>query len=170
MYGNRPNTEVYARMNRKKIAPYALSILLALGVGALAAILTREGMRYFASSTNQPPLSPPPWLFPVVWSLLYILMGYGAGRMHSLEDSPAKKRALTLYYAQLAMNFVWNFIFFAFRAYLFALAWLLILWALVYCMICAFRRLDKRAANLQIPYLIWLSFAAYLNFGVYLLN
>ena len=157
-------------MKWKKIAPYALSILLALSVGALSAILTRGGMDNFQSSVAKPPLSPPPWLFPVVWSILYILMGYGAGRIYSERESEQKRKALLLYYVQLGVNFVWSFLFFEFRFYLFALMWLLLLWALVYLMIRAFCALDKTAARLQIPYLVWLSFAAYLNLGVYLLN
>ena len=123
-----------------------------------------------ADTIIKPPLSPPAILFPIVWSVLYALMGIGAARISLCPPSAQRKRALYLYAAQLAFNFFWSIIFFRFQAFGFALIWLLILWALILWMILAFRKLDTLAGGLQIPYLLWVSFAGYLNAGVLLLN
>ena len=117
-----------------------------------------------------PPLSPPPWVFPVVWTLLFALMGIGAARIWMRQPSRGRTRALELFAVQLGFNFFWSIIFFNFQQFGLALLWLLILWALIVWMILAFRRVDRPAALLQIPYLLWVSFAAYLNLGVWLLN
>ena len=124
----------------------------------------------FAESVLQPPLSPPAVLFPIVWTVLYALMGIGAARIWLAPKTAARDRALNLYVAQLIVNFFWSPIFFNVQAYGFALLWLLLLWVLVLWMIMAFRKVDPLAAWLQIPYLVWLTFAAYLNYGVWMLN
>lgn len=153
---------------RNKTKVYIISILIALGIGALSGFLTRGSMERFAS-LNQPPLSPPGWLFPVVWSVLFILMGIGAAMIY-LSDSPERTRALKIYALQLIVNFFWSILFFNLEARLFAFFWLLLLLALVLLMFFLFRKISPQAAFLQIPYILWLLFAAYLNFGVYLLN
>ena len=153
---------------RSKIKVYSISILIALAVGALSAFLTRGSMEKF-SALNQPPLSPPGWLFPVVWSVLFVLMGIGAAIVW-LSDSPYRDKALKVYTLQLVVNFFWSIIFFNLEARLFALLWLFLLLGLVLWMFILFRKISPLAAYLQIPYLLWLLFAAYLNAGVYLLN
>lgn len=157
-------------MKSSKGKTYLFWILLTEAVGALSAWLTREGTKVFSQTAAQPPLSPPMWVFPVVWSLLYLLMGIGAARICLAPDSPQRSRGLNLFVAQLIVNFFWSLIFFNAQAYGFALLWLLLLWVLVLLMILSFRKTDKLAALLQIPYLIWLTFAAYLNAGVFYLN
>lgn len=147
-----------------------LSILLAEAVGALSGFLTREGMKVFTDAVAQPPLSPPPLLFPIVWSILYALMGYGSARIWLSPASPERSQALNLYAIQLVVNFFWSLIFFNAQAFGFAFFWLLLLWILVLLMILAFRKIDPLAAWLQVPYLLWLTFAAYLNLGVWYLN
>lgn len=147
-----------------------LSILLAEAVGGLSGWLTREGMKAFTELVAQPPLSPPPIVFPIVWSLLYALMGFGSARIWMSAPSPERSRALNLYAVQLIVNFFWSLIFFNAQAFGFAFFWLLALWLLVLLMILAFHKIDPLAAKLQIPYLIWLTFAAYLNLGVWYLN
>ena len=153
---------------RNKTKVYIISILIALGIGALSGFLTRGSMERFAS-LNQPPLSPPGWLFPAVWSVLFILMGIGAAMIY-LSDSPERTRALKIYALQLIVNFFWSILFFNLEARLFAFFWLLLLLALVLLMFFLFRKISPQAAFLQIPNILWLLFAAYLNFGVYLLN
>ena len=149
---------------------YALFIGITEAVGALSGFLTRKGMDYFMENAVQPPLSPPGWLFPIVWGTLYALLGYGAARIWLEPDSRDRQRGLNLFVAQLVVNFFWSLIFFNARAYGFVLLWLGLLWVLVFLMILTFRKTDKTAAWLQVPYLAWLTFAAYLNWGVWMLN
>lgn len=150
--------------------PYLLWILLAEAAGALSGWLARDGMQLYAQTIAKPPLSPPGWLFPVVWTLLYALMGIGAARIFQAPASKARSLGLNLFVTQLAVNFLWSPIFFNLQAFGLAFFWLLLLWVLVSWMILTFRNVDPPAAKLQIPYLLWLTFAAYLNFGVWYLN
>lgn len=149
---------------------YAFWLLLSLGTGILSGWLSREGTARFSETALQPPLSPPAILFPIVWTILYLLMGISAARVSLTLPSRERSRGLNLFVAQLIVNFFWGPIFFNARAYGFALLWLLLLWVLVGLMILSFRKTDPAAALLQIPYLIWLTFAAYLNAGVWYLN
>lgn len=149
---------------------YAFWIVLAEAVGGLSGWLTRTGTEVYNQTIVQPPLSPPPLVFPIVWGILYALMGISAARISLSESSPQRSRGLNLFVVQLIVNFFWSLIFFNAQAFGFAFIWLLLLWALVLAMILTFREIDPLAAWLQIPYLIWLTFAAYLNLGVWYLN
>ena len=149
---------------------YALWILGTEAVGALAGWLTREGTEIFNLSVAEPPFSPPAAVFPIVWTILYLLMGIGAARIAMAPPWDARSRSLTLYLVQLFFNFLWPFVFFNLQWYGVAFLWLIALWLLVFFMIQSFRTVDPTAAALQLPYLIWLTFAAYLNLGVWLLN
>lgn len=155
-------------MKKIKAGPLAVSIAIALGTGAVSSFISRDAMQAF-SSVRQPPLSPPMWLFPVVWTILYILMGISAYLVYT-SDSVLKRRALIVYALQLAVNFAWTPLFFNAKAYLAAFMLLLLLIILVSAMITLFGKINPLSAKLQIPYIIWLIFAAYLNFGVYWLN
>ncbi|MBQ2893270.1 MAG: tryptophan-rich sensory protein [Oscillospiraceae bacterium] len=157
-------------MNFKKWKPYLFWILLAEGVGLLAGLLTADATAIYANSVQKPPLAPPGIVFPIVWTVLYALMGIGAARVSTSENRQQKNVAINLFIIQLIVNFFWSFFFFNAQAFGFAAVWLVLLWVLVLLMIIAFWKVDRRAAWLQIPYLIWLTFAAYLNFAVYLLN
>ena len=157
-------------MNKAKWRIYGFWIALTEAVGALSGLLSRNGTKLYQETVIQPPLSPPGILFPIVWTILYALMGIGAARVYMQEKSAHRSRALNLYVAQLIVNFFWSLIFFNAQAYGFAFFWLLLLWALVLWMILAFRKVDPVAAFLQIPYLLWITFAAYLNLGVWYLN
>jgi len=154
--------------NRKKLLIICIAIPLAVGIAA--GLLTRGSMEAF-ETLNQPPLSPPGWLFPVVWTALYILMGI-ASWLVAVSDQPRViiDRALRLYGIQLAFNFLWPIVFFNLKLYLFALIWLMLLWILILATILRFRKISSGASWLLIPYLVWVSFAAYLNLGIYLLN
>lgn len=149
---------------------YLFWVVLAVGIGALSGFLTREGTEVYTETVVKPPLSPPPILFPIVWAVLYTLMGIGAARVYLAPESKERHRALNIFIAQLVMNFFWSLIFFNAQAYGFALLWILLLWVLILWMIFAFSKVDKIAAWLQIPYLLWVTFAAYLNWGVWRLN
>lgn len=157
-------------MINQNVKTYARWIALAEGIGILSGLLSRGGMEQFQTTALQSPLSPPPILFPIVWTVLYALMGIGAARVALTPDSPQRSRGLNLFVAQLIVNFFWSLIFFNANAFGFAFAWLILLWVLVALMILAFRKVDPIAAWLQIPYLIWLTFAAYLNYQVWMLN
>ena len=157
-------------MNRTKIKTYLLWILLAEAVGGLAGWLTREDVKIYTDSIAQPPLSPPPLVFPVAWTILYALMGIGAARVSLAPDSPQRSRALAVFGLQLGMNFLWSILFFKFQRFGLALVWLIALWGAILWMASAFSRVDKAAARLQIPYLVWVAFAGYLNLGVWVLN
>ena len=170
-----------------------VSILIPLAVGTIAGLLTMGGMQQFAV-LNKPPLSPPAWLFPVVWTILYILMGISSyliyvsgekkqkngnqgtdsskGKKESgnTKENTGREQALTTYGYQLIVNFLWPVFFFNFQWYFFAFLWLVLLWILVAKMILEFGEISKAAALMNIPYLLWLSFAGYLNLGIWLLN
>lgn len=147
-----------------------VSVLIAEAAGGLSALLTRRGMELYRNGVLKPPLSPPAVVFPIVWAVLYALMGIGAARIWRQPPSEARRSALWLYGAQLVVNVLWSVLFFNLRAYGFAFVWLVLLWALIVAMTLRFRELDRTAANLQIPYLIWVLFAGYLNYGVWMLN
>ena len=149
---------------------YALWILLAEAVGGLSGWLTREGTKIYQATVEQPPLSPPPLVFPIVWGILFALMGIGAARVYLSPISGNRTRALLVFGLQLLFNFFWSIIFFNLQAFGFAFLWLAVLWGLILGMIVLFARVDKAAAYLQIPYLLWVTFALYLNVGVWMLN
>lgn len=143
-------------------------IAVPLFTGAVAALLTKDGMEVFR---NKPPLSPAGWLFPIVWSILYTLMGISFYLVQTSQaDMEEIKKAGNLYGYQLAINFLWPTFFFQFQWYFFALLWLILLWIFVFLMIRKFYTISKVAAYLNIPYLLWLTFAVYLNAGIWLLN
>lgn len=147
-----------------------LCLVIPLVVGGLAALLSRGGMEDYGD-IYKPLLAPPGWVFPVVWSILYLMMGYASYLVVTSDASPERiRRAMTIYYLQLAANFLWPLIFFALEAFLAAFIWLLVLFALAFVCALRFGYIDGRAGKLLTPYLIWLFFAAYLNLGVYLLN
>ena len=157
-------------MNKNTWKPYAFWILFTEAVGFFSGWLSREGTELYQRTIEQPPLSPPAIVFPVVWTILYALMGIGAARIYQSPASGARSRSLLIFLLQLAFNFFWSIIFFNFQNFGFAFVWLLALWGLILWMILSFRKVDRLAAWLQIPYLLWVTFAAYLNFGVWILN
>lgn len=155
-------------MNKRKWIPYLLFVLLTEAVGALAGFLIRDGVKAYGM-VEKPPLTPPGTVFPIVWGILYLLMGVGAARIY-LSSYPNKNTALSLFGVQLAVNFFWPLLFFNQQAFGLAFFWLIILFVLVLLMTLNFWKADRFAALLQIPYLIWLIYAGYLNLGVWILN
>lgn len=139
-------------------------------VGILSALLSRQGMVLYQETVQKPPLTPPGIVFSIVWTVLYGLMAVGAARVAAAPDSLQRQKALNTFIIQLVLNFFWSLIFFNVRSYGLALLWLVILWVFVVRMIAAFRKVESAAACLQIPYLVWVTFAVYLNYGVWLLN
>lgn len=144
-----------------------ICIAIPLAVGGLSAFLTQDSMEAFGA-LNKPPLSPPGWLFPVVWTILYVLMGIASYLV--LTSQKPNRTALTAYAVQLAFNFTWSIIFFNLELYLFAFIWLVLLWLLILLTTVLFYNISKPAGYLMIPYLLWVTFAGYLNLAIYLLN
>ena len=157
-------------MVKSRWRTYVFWIVLAEAVGLVSGFLSRGGMASFREMVVQPPLSPPAVVFPVVWSVLYALMGISAARIWLELPSEERSRGLVLFLLQLVVNFLWSPVFFVLQDYGTAFVLLIVLWALVFLMIRQFNKIDPVAAALQIPYLIWLTFAAYLNAGVWILN
>ena len=154
---------------KEKTKKLLIALAIPLAAGGLSWLLSGGSGDFRA--LNQPPLSPPGWLFPVVWTVLYLLMGYSSYRVYSLGKNQAKTGdALKLYAAQLLLNFIWPILFFAFRWYLPAFIVLIALWVLILFTLRAFTAIDETAGDLLIPYLLWVTFAGYLNLGVYFLN
>ena len=156
---------VINKINWKRLL---VSILISLGTGIIAGILTRGAVGDYAS-IQKPSFAPPGWLFPVVWGILYILMGISAYLIYQ-SHCDNRINALKLYGIQLAVNFLWPFIFFNLGLYILAFVWILVLWVLIVAMIIAFFRCDKVAAYLQIPYFLWVTFATVLTYAVANMN
>ena len=157
-------------MKRNHWKVFIVSVVLAEAVGALSGWLTRDGAQQYAQSIVLPPLSPPGIVFPIVWTVLFALMGIGSALVWLAPDSQARSGALRLYAVQLAFNFVWSLIFFNWKNYGFAFVWLAALWVMIGWMILRFRALVPAAGWTQVPYFLWVAFAGYLNLGVWLLN
>ena len=153
-------------MKTRNIESFIISLLIPLAVGAVSSLLSGTMM---APAFIQPSFSPPGYLFPIVWTILYILMGISSYLVYT-SDSPAKPAALLVYAIQLVFNFFWTILFFRFSLYGLAFLWLLVLIGLIVIMICLFSKIRPAAAYFQLPYLLWCLFAAYLNFAVYMLN
>ncbi len=157
-------------MMKKELKEKLTACAIPLALGGLSALITKDGMETF-QTIKQPPLSPPGWLFPVAWTILYILMGLASYYVWSSKAHETRKvRALSFYTLQLILNFFWSILFFSMGLYLFSFIWLLVLWAVIIVTAVLFRFISDRAGKLMIPYILWVTFAAYLNLGVYLLN
>ena len=155
---------------RMKKPKYFLWIAAVEAGGILAGLLTREGVSVYNQTAVKPFFSPPGILFPIVWTVLYALMGISAARVAAAPSGSDRSWGLNLFVSQLIVNYFWSFLFFNAQAYGLALLWLLLLLVLILGMAGQFAQVDNVAAWLQIPYLLWVIFAALLNYGVYRLN
>lgn len=151
---------------KKEIKNIIIAIIIPLGLGFIFSLFTNSGTVY--KQMIKPPLSPPGYLFPIVWTILYILMGISSYLIY--KKVGLDNKAIKIYLIQLFVNLFWTIIFFNFRLYLLAFLWIILLIVLVATMIKEFYKIDKKAAYLQIPYLIWIIFASYLNFFIFILN
>ena len=145
-----------------------ISVAIPLLTGVFATLLSGEGMAFFVN-LNKPPLTPPAWVFPVVWTLLYTMMGIAA-YLVTITDGDGVDEALLFYGIQLLVNFFWPIFFFGFGWYLVSFLWLVLLWVLIFHTIRLFAQISKPAASLMVPYLVWVTFAGYLNLGFWWLN
>lgn len=159
-----------------KIWRVALAIIVPLGGGFIISLFTRDAMMKF-DMFNQPPLAPPAWLFPVAWTILYILMGLASYLIwkkgydsKKSTDKFASNCALIIYGIQLIFNFAWTPLFFSLGWYWPAFIWLLIMWAMIIFLIIKTRKISTPAFWMLLPYILWCTFAAYLNCGIAILN
>lgn len=157
-------------MKKRKITEMLIFIVGTELVGALSALLAGNSSLFY-SELAKPPLSPPGWLFPVMWSILYALMGISIYLIYMSNAAlREKRRAYTIYAAQLLVNFTWSIVFFRLKMIGLSVAVILLLLALIMVMIAAFRKIRPVSAYLNIPYLLWTIFASYLNIGILILN
>lgn len=155
----------------QKIKTYGISIAIPLAVGGLSALITRNSMDIY-DQINQPFLAPPSWLFPIVWTILFILMGVSVGLIYEAKNAKPedKKKAFILYGVNLVLNFLWSIIFFNFGSFFIAFLLLMLLIFVILRMITAFNKISPAAAYLQVPYIIWCCFASYLTASIWLMN
>ncbi|MBQ8321724.1 MAG: tryptophan-rich sensory protein [Clostridia bacterium] len=153
------------------IKTYVVAIAIPLTVGILSALFTKDNMDIY-EEIIVPDIAPPSWLFPIVWTILYVLMGISSGLVYSnREREPeAARTGLTTYAVSLVINFAWSIIFFNANAFLLAFIWLILLLYKILRTIYYYYKVDKIAAFLQIPYALWVAFAGYLNFSIWLMN
>ncbi len=156
---------------KKALPSYIIAIAIPLGVGALSAFLTMDNMSIY-TELEAPPLAPPAWLFPVVWTILYVLMGVSSAMVYNNRDREPREaaRGLVFYAVSLVLNFGWSIIFFNLRSFLLAFIWLLVLLYTIIRTIVCYVRVVPVSGYLQIPYAVWVAFAGYLNIAIYLLN
>lgn len=163
-------------MKKLNVSKLIIAIIISLLVGGLSAFLTKDAMMVF-DNIKKPPLAPPGILFPIVWSILYILMGCASYLIQNIdvtklnaEQVTLRKNVLIVYVVQLIFNFFWSIIFFKFSMYKFAFVWLVVLWILIFVFIKKALKVNKVAAYLMFPYLLWVTFAGYLNIMIAVLN
>ncbi len=155
---------------KNNVLIYAICILVTEAAGFIVGMMTREGTRIYAETINKPALSPPGIAFPIAWTILYALMGIGLARIIMSESSTIRTAAISLYVIQLILNLAWCFIFFGAKRFDLALFELIAMFVAVIAMTITFLKIDKTAGMIQIPYILWLCFATYLNYGVMRLN
>ena len=157
------------KIDKSRLKVYGIFILITAAVGGLSALLTNMGMESYRQAVK-PPLTPPEIVFPIVWSVLFLLMAVSAARVWMTDNSRLRNHAVIVYAIQLFFNFFWSVLFFNLQAYGLAFLWIIGLWLMILLMIIRFYRIDKPAGLLQIPYLLWVTFAACLSYAVWMLN
>lgn len=157
-------------MKNIRVGKFILAMCVPLIMGMISAALSAQGMAAYGEMVK-PPLSPPAWVFSAAWTILYLMMGFAAYRiMVSMPGTQGRGTALLLFWSQLIMNFFWSLIFFRWEQYLTAFIWLIVMWSIVVACTMRFYNINKMAGWLLVPYVLWLSFAAYLNLGAWMLS
>lgn len=157
-------------MNKSQIFKLLISLLLPLGLGAIAGMFTAEAIPEWYASLNRPSFNPPNWIFGPVWTFLYILMGISLFLIWKQNTSKERNQAIFVFFIQLTLNFSWSFIFFYFNLIGLALLEIILLWISIVIMLVSFYKIKPMAAYINIPYLLWVSFATILNAAYYFLN
>jgi benzodiazapine receptor len=154
----------------KKTITLFLCILLTLFIGGLGGIATASGVNDWYTEIQKPSFNPPNYLFGPVWTALYLLMGISLYMILQAPKSKIKTKAIWIFAIQLSLNFAWSFLFFKFHLLGLAFIEIILIWMSILTMIIIFSKINKTAAYLQIPYLIWVSFASVLNGTIWFLN
>ena len=157
-------------MKAVNIVKLLISIILPLAIGAIAGIFTAKAIPEWYATLNQPSFNPPNWIFGPVWTTLYLIMGISFFLIWKLESGKARNQAIVIFLVQLLLNFSWSFFFFYFKMILLALIVIVVLWSTIVLMLTRFYKLKPLAAYLNIPYLLWVSFATVLNAAYFFLN
>ena len=157
-------------MNISHIFKLLASLALPLGLGALAGLFTAEAVPEWYETLNRPSFNPPNWLFGPVWTILYILLGISLFLIWKQSASKKRNLAIFVFLLQMALNFAWSFIFFSFNMIGFALIEIILLWISIIIMLVLFYKIKPVASFINIPYLIWVTFATILNASYYILN
>lgn len=157
-------------MSKKNIAKLIISIALPLILGSVAGMFTSQSVPDWYAALNKPAFNPPGWIFGPVWTLLYLLMGISFFMVWKQEKDKLRNLAILIYSVQLLLNFAWSFIFFYFKLIGLALVEIVLLWCAIILMLVLFKKVKPIAAYINIPYLLWVSFAAILNAAYYILN
>jgi benzodiazapine receptor len=157
-------------MSTDSILKLAVSLVLPLAVGAIGGIATAKAIPAWYATLNRPPFNPPNWLFGPVWTILYVIMGISLYLVWIQPPGKIRDMAMSAFFIQLALNFGWSFIFFYYRQLGFALAEIVVMWVCILAMILLFYRVRPLAAYLNIPYLMWVTFATVLNAAYFRLN
>jgi len=157
-------------MNKRQILKLVVSILLPLGLGAIAGIFTAKAIPEWYATLNQPSFNPPNWIFGPVWTSLYILLGISFFLTWKQPATKERNRAISIFLIQLVLNFAWSFLFFYFHQIGLALIDIIVLWILIITMLILFYRIKPLAAYINIPYLLWVTFASILNASYFVLN
>lgn len=157
-------------MTKSNIIKLILSLILPLSIGAFAGMFTSEAIPGWYATLNRPSFNPPNWIFGPVWTTLYILMGISFYMIWKQEKSKERDLALLFFFIQLALNFAWSFIFFYFNKIGFAFAEIVLLWLSIVLMMIRFYKIKPITAYINIPYLLWVSFASMLNLSYYLIK
>lgn len=157
-------------MSKKNIAKLIISIALPLVLGSVAGMFTSQSVPDWYAALNKPAFNPPGWIFGPVWTLLYLLMGISFFMVWKQEKGRLRNLAILIYSVQLLLNFAWSFIFFYFKLIGLALVEIVLLWCAIILMLVLFKKVKPIAAYINIPYLLWVSFAAILNAAYYILN
>jgi benzodiazapine receptor len=157
-------------MNKSTILKLIVSLLLPIGIGAFAGIFTMDAIPGWYETLNQPSFNPPNWVFGPVWTTLYFLMGISLFLIWKQSANKVRNRAILVFMIQLILNFGWSFLFFYYHQISFALVEIVLLWLSIISMILLFYRIKPLAAFINIPYLLWVTFASILNAAYYFLN
>lgn len=157
-------------MNKKNAFKLVLSVLLTMACGAIGGLFTAPEIKGWYSQLNQPSFNPPDWIFGPVWTLLYLLMGVSCFIIWKTKSGKKRNRALLIFIVQLILNFFWSFIFFYLKNIGFAMFEIFILWTSIVVMLILFYKVKSIAAWINLPYFLWVSFAAALNLAYFILN
>lgn len=157
-------------MNKTLIFKFVVSLMLPLSLGAIAGMFTAQAVPEWYATLNRPSFNPPNWIFGPVWTTLYLILGFSFFMIWKQERSKERNQAIMIFFVQMVLNFGWSFLFFYYNLIGFALFEIVVLWISIIGMIILFYKIRPLAAYVNIPYLLWVTFATILNAGYYFLN